>query len=130
MISGAGLSVVRQARAQLRPRTGPTPVASLSALVRLLSSLAVLEQRDGKLNHGSLGAVTAAKKLGGSITGFLAGGNIKVVAEEAAKVDGIEKIIALDNAAYDKASSRISELIIYVLTDKSGTAGKLRPVTS
>ena len=130
MISGAGLSVVRQARAHLRTRTGPTSVASLSALVRLLSSLAVLEQRDGKLNHGSLGAVTAAKKLGGSITGFLAGGNIKVVAEEAAKVDGIEKIIAVDNAAYDKASSRISELIIYVLTDKSGTAGKLRPVTS
>jgi electron transfer flavoprotein alpha subunit len=93
---------LRQARTQLRQKTGPTPVASLSALARLLSSLAVLEQRDGKLNHGSLGAVTAAQKLGGSITGFVAGGNIKAVAEEAAKVNGIEKIIAIDNAAYDK----------------------------
>jgi electron transfer flavoprotein alpha subunit len=104
MISRAGLSVARQVRPQLRTKPGPTPVASLSALARLLSSLAVLEQRDGKLNHGSLGAVTAAKKLGGSITGFVAGGNIKAVAEEAAKVNGIEKIIAVDNAAYDKAS--------------------------
>jgi electron transfer flavoprotein alpha subunit len=54
------------------------------------------------LNHGSLGAITAAQKLGGSITGFVAGSNIKAVAEEAAKVNGIEKIIAVDNAAYDK----------------------------
>jgi electron transfer flavoprotein alpha subunit len=103
MISRAGISVARQVRPQLRTKPGPTPVASLSALTRL-SSLAVLEQRDGKLNHGSLGAVTAAKKLGGSITGFVAGGSIKAVAEEAAKVNGIEKIIAVDNAAYDKAS--------------------------
>lgn len=102
MISKAGHSILRQARTQLRPTSGPTPVASLSALARLLSSLAVLEQRDGKLNHGSLGAVTAAQKLGGSITGFVAGSNIKGVAEEAAKVAGIEKVIAVDNGAYDK----------------------------
>ncbi len=102
MISRFGVSVVRQVRTQLITRAGPTPVNSLSALARLLSSLAVLEQKDGKLNHGSLGAVTAAKKLGGSITGFVAGGNIKGVAEEAAKVSGIEKVISVDNAAYDK----------------------------
>ena len=102
MISKVGHSILLQVRTQLRPRTAPTPVASLSALARLLSSLAVLEQRDGKLNHGSLGAVTAAQKLGGSITGFVAGSNIKGVAEEAAKVKGIEKVIAVDNGAYDK----------------------------
>lgn len=102
MIPRVSHSVLRQTRTQLRSKAGPTPIASLSALARLLSSLAVLEQRDGKLNHGSLGAVTAAKRLGGSITGFIAGSNIKAVAEEAAKVAGIEKIIAVDNGAYDK----------------------------
>jgi electron transfer flavoprotein alpha subunit len=66
--------------------------------------LAVLEQRDGKLNIGSLSAITAAQKLGGSITAFVAGGNIKSVAEEAAKVGGIEKVISVDNAAYEKVS--------------------------
>ncbi|KAF0319089.1 putative electron transfer flavoprotein subunit alpha [Colletotrichum sp. SAR11_59] len=68
----------------------------------LLSTLALLEQRDGQLNHGSLSAITAAKKLGGPIHGFVAGSNIKGVAEEAAKVEGVKKIIAVDNSAYDK----------------------------
>jgi len=107
MLPRVGHSVLRQARTQLKQKASPTPVASLSALARLLSSLAVLEQKDGKLNHGSLGAVTAAQKLGGSIIGFVAGGNIKAVAEEAAKVKGFEKILAVDNAAYDKVLSLI-----------------------
>ena len=104
MISRAGSSVARHVWTQLESRSGPKFVASPSALARLLSSLAVLEQRDGKLNHGSLGAVAAAKKLGGPITGFVAGSNIKGVAEEAAKVSGVQKIITVDNAAYDKVS--------------------------
>jgi len=54
------------------------------------------------LNHGSLSAITAAEKLGGPIHGFVAGSNIESVAEEAAKVDGVEKIIAVENGAYDK----------------------------
>ncbi|KAI5868620.1 electron transfer flavoprotein, alpha subunit [Durotheca rogersii] len=86
------------------PRSAPvfsTPY-SPAAFRRLLSSLAVLEQRDGKLNLGSLSAVTAAKKLGGSVHAFVAGGSIKPVAEEAAKAEGVEKIIAVENAAYEK----------------------------
>lgn len=71
-------------------------------LARLLSSLAVLEQKDGELLTSSLGAVTAAQKLGGSITGFLAGSNIKNAAEKASRVQGVEKIITVDNVAYDK----------------------------
>ncbi|EPE31085.1 Adenine nucleotide alpha hydrolases-like protein [Glarea lozoyensis ATCC 20868] len=102
MIPRIGNSVLRSARSQLKSHSGPTYVASLSAFSRLLSSLAVLEQKDGKLLQGALGSVTAAQKLGGSITGFIAGSNIKAVAEEAAKVKGIEKIIAVDNASYDK----------------------------
>ncbi|GAW12155.1 hypothetical protein ANO14919_015130 [Xylariales sp. No.14919] len=75
---------------------------SRSAFQRLLSSLAILEQREGKLNHGSLSAITAARSIGGSIHGFVAGSNVKPVAEEAAKVEGVEKIIAVDNVAYEK----------------------------
>ncbi|KAK3688414.1 hypothetical protein B0T22DRAFT_152957 [Podospora appendiculata] len=76
--------------------------SSPAALRRLLSALAVLEQRDGQLNTGSLSAITAAKKLGGSVHAFLAGSNIQAVAAEAAKVDGVDKVIAVDNGAYDK----------------------------
>lgn len=73
-----------------------------SALVRSLSSLAVLEQREGKLQTASLSAVTAAQKLGGPITGFVAGSQVRSVAEEAARIKGIEKIIMVDNGMYDK----------------------------
>ena len=89
-------------RPQIFSRCSRTTLCQQSALARLLSSLAVLEQRDGQLNHASLSAVTAAQKIGGSITGIVAGSSIKPVAEAAAKVKGIEKIIMVDSAAYDK----------------------------
>ncbi|KAL8941574.1 MAG: hypothetical protein Q9216_002164 [Gyalolechia sp. 2 TL-2023] len=72
------------------------------AVLRLLSSLAVLEQRDGKLEQSSLSAVTAAQKIGGSVVGLVAGSGIRVVAEEASKVKGLERIIMIENGAYDK----------------------------
>jgi len=49
-----------------------------------------------------LAAVTAAQKLGGPITAFVAGGGVKSLAEQVAKVKGVEKVIYVDNAAYDK----------------------------
>ena len=73
-----------------------------SAFVRIQSSLAVLEQREGKLQTASLSAVTAAQRLGGPITGFVAGSRVRSVAEEAAKIKGIEKIIMVENGIYDK----------------------------
>ena len=101
MALGSQASILRQAQLHLHPFTSFRR-HQLSAFARLLSSLAVLEQREGKLNHASLSAVTAAQKLGGSITGFIAGSGAKSVAEEAAKVKGIEKIIVIENGAYDK----------------------------
>ena len=65
-------------------------------------TLAVLEQQDGKLNGGSLCAVTAGKSLGGSGTGFIAGSNTKTVAQQAAKGNGMDKMVMLVNGAYDK----------------------------
>lgn len=104
MNSCIGSSILRQTRIRLRPSRGSiTSTASFtSSFTRLLSSLAVLEQKDGNLNPNSSGAVTAAQKLGGPITGFIAGGNIKPLAEAASKIRGIDKIIAVENPAYDK----------------------------
>ena len=98
-------SALRQIRRQINSTRAFSPTQQ-SLYARLLSSLAILEQRDGKLNHASLSAVTAAQKLGGSITAFVAGSNIQSVAEEAAKVDGIEKVVMVDNGAYDKVRMR------------------------
>lgn len=91
-------------RGRLAQATAITPSAFFNpaALQRLASTLAILEQREGKLNHGSLSAITAAKKIGGPVHGFVAGSSIKGVADEAATADGVEKIVSVDNGAYDK----------------------------
>ena len=101
MFSIARNSALRQASTCSRPLRSLS-LAQQTLLSRLLSTLAVLEQKDGKLLNGSLSAVTAAQKLGGSITGFVAGSEVKAVAEEAAKVKGIDKIVMVENEAYDK----------------------------
>ena len=95
MLSACSRTVWSQSRTRVRP-------ASISSLARLLSSLAILEHREGKLQNASLGAVTAASKLGGSITGFIAGSGIKGVAEQAVKVEGLDKVVMVENGAYDK----------------------------
>ncbi|KAJ9666833.1 Electron transfer flavoprotein alpha-subunit [Coniosporium apollinis] len=101
MFSTARHTALRHARSQLRIARPPT-APQLSALARLLSTLAILEHREGKLNVSSLASVSAAQKLGEPVTGFVAGSNAKAVAEEAAKVEGIDKIIYVENGAYDK----------------------------
>ena len=98
MLFATRASVLRQAQCYLRSSTRQ----KRSTFARLLGSLAVLEQREGKLQHGSLCAVTAAQKLGGSVTGFVAGSGVRGVAEEAAKVKGIDKVIMIENGSYDK----------------------------
>lgn len=90
-----------------------------SAKACMLSTLAILEQRDGQLSHGSLSAFTAAKKLGGSVHGFIAGESVSTAAQEAAKVDGVEKVIAVDNLAYEKVGAAIRTQAMRVLFDES-----------
>lgn len=104
MISIARPSVLRAARSQLYPSRA-VHETRFSAFARLLSTLAVLEQRNGKLQPSSLSAIAAAQKLGGSITGFVAGSGVKATAAaEAAKIKGLEKVVAVENDAYEKVS--------------------------
>lgn len=69
---------------------------------RLLSTLAVLEHKRGKVLPQSLPVITAATKLGGDVTAFLAGTDAKSVAEQVAKLNGITKVVTVSNGAYDK----------------------------
>lgn len=101
MLPIARHSVLRAARSQ----TIPTRALNQSALARLLSTLAVLEQRDGKLQSSSLSAIAAAQKLGGPVTAFLAGTGVKgTSAAEAAKIKGLDKVVTVENDAYEKVS--------------------------
>ena len=104
MLSTTRSSLVRTARTHLL-QSRHTTLPQSSAFTRFASTLALLEQKDGKLNPSSLSAITAGTKLGGSITAFIAGSGVKAIADEAAKAKGVEKIIYVDNAAYDKVST-------------------------
>ncbi|KAL8660639.1 MAG: hypothetical protein Q9202_006343 [Teloschistes flavicans] len=86
----------------LRLATQPKHVTLSITANRLLSSLTVLEHKNGKLEQSSLSTVTAAQKIGGSIVGFVAGTGMKMVAEEASKIKGLDKIVMVENSAYDK----------------------------
>ncbi|KAG5999953.1 hypothetical protein E4U21_006095 [Claviceps maximensis] len=79
---------------------------------RLLSTLAILEQRDGQLVQGSLNTFTAAKKIGGTIHGFIAGSNVSAASEEAAKVDGVDQIIKVENETYEKGLPEAFALLL------------------
>ena len=109
MLPLARSCALRTARSQFNRTPATSPLLS-SNLAHFLSTLALLEQRDGKLNTSSLGAITAAQKLGGSIHSFVAGP--KSVAEEAAKVKGVEKVLMVDNSAYDKVRNTSSRNIL------------------
>ncbi|KAL1972732.1 hypothetical protein VTN31DRAFT_7146 [Thermomyces dupontii] len=103
MASIATPSVLRAARTRLYPSARSIFDSRLSAYQRLLSTLAVLEQRGGKLQPSSLAIIAAAQKLGGPVTGFVAGASVKgSAAAEAAKIKGLEKVIAVDNEAYER----------------------------
>lgn len=104
MLFVSRVSVLRQAECYLRPQR-TSYGKQQSAFARLLSSLAILEQREGRLDNASLSAVTAAQTLGGSIAGFIAGSGAKSIAAEAAKVKALNKVIMVDNASYDKVSA-------------------------
>lgn len=96
-------SLLRQAHTCLRQHQSiPRPISRNAALRRFASTLAILEQREGKLNMSSLASISAAQKLGGSIHGFLAGSSVKAVADEASRVDGLEKVVFVENSDYDR----------------------------
>ena len=79
---------------------------------RFLSSIAVLERRGDQLQSSCLSAITAAQKVGGPVTGVIAGSNVKVVAAAAARVKGLDKVLVIENGDYDKVGD--TSLCFYV----------------
>ncbi len=65
-----------------------------------MSILILAEHDNDSLNAATLAVVTAAKKIGGAIDLLVAGSRCGAVAEQAAKIDGISKVLMADNDAY------------------------------
>ncbi|XP_035901153.1 electron transfer flavoprotein subunit alpha, mitochondrial [Anopheles stephensi] len=67
---------------------------------RFQSTLVVAEHNNETLNPITANAVTAAKKLGGDVTVLVAGTKVGPVADAAAKLDGVKKVLVAEGDAY------------------------------
>ncbi|MFJ4066729.1 electron transfer flavoprotein subunit alpha/FixB family protein [Pseudomonas sp. NPDC089996] len=65
-----------------------------------MTILVVAEHENGAVAPATLNTVAAAAKIGGDIHVLVAGANVGGVAEAAAKIAGVAKVLVADNAAY------------------------------
>ena len=76
-------------------------------------SILVIAEHDNKaLNGATLNVVAAAQKIGGDITVLVAGSGAQAVADEAAKVAGVSKVLLADDAAYaNQLAENVAKLV-------------------
>ncbi|MFH1803784.1 MAG: FAD-binding protein [Pseudomonadota bacterium] len=65
-----------------------------------MSILVIAEHDNTELKGATLNTVAAAQKIGGDITVLVAGENCSAIADAAAKIAGVAKVLVADNAAY------------------------------
>ncbi|HVJ33692.1 MAG TPA: FAD-binding protein [Terriglobia bacterium] len=82
-----------------------------------MSILVIAEHDNAKLNAATLHAVTAAQKIGGELHVLVAGTNAGAVADEAAKIGGVAKVLLADDAAY---GNRLAENLAKLLVGLAG----------
>lgn len=65
-----------------------------------MSILVIAEHNNSSLNAATLNTISAAQAIGGDIDILVAGADCGAVAEAAAQVPGVRKVLVADNAAY------------------------------
>jgi electron transfer flavoprotein alpha subunit len=83
-----------------------------------MSILVVADHDNESLNAATRVAVAAAGEIGGDVHVLVAGENCRGVADEAAKVDGVAKVLLADNAAYGHSlAENLAALVAEVAAD-------------
>lgn len=84
-------------------------------------SILVIAEHDNKaLKPATLNTVSAASQLGGDVHILVAGTNCAAVADEAAKIGGVTKIIKADNAALEHGlAENVASIIKDIATEYS-----------
>ncbi|OUR62721.1 electron transfer flavoprotein subunit alpha [Colwellia sp. 39_35_sub15_T18] len=83
-----------------------------------MSILVFAEHDNSTLKAETLKTVAAAQAIGGDITILVAGSNCQSVADAAAKVNGVSKVLIADNAAYEhQLAENISLLVTELASD-------------
>ncbi len=79
-----------------------------------MSVLVIAEHNNQALNPATFNTITAATKLGGDVEVLVAGHNCKAVADEAASIADVAKVIHADDAAYAHAlAENMGDLIAH-----------------
>lgn len=95
---------------------------SRTLISRHASTLVVAEHDNTNLSASSLSAITAAKAIGGDITMLVMGQGVDGVAANAAKVEGVSKILTADHENLkDRVAEDISAMVQDVVTKGSYT---------
>ena len=81
-----------------------------------MTTLFFIEHANGKINNQSLKAITSTKDFGGEVHGLVAGANIDEVVQEAAKIEGLSKLIHVDDEDFNNI---LAEKITFVIFDIS-----------
>src|SRR5690606_2249269 len=85
-----------------------------------MAILVYAEHDNASLNAATLNVVAAAKAIGGDITILVAGSGCAAVADQAAKVAGVSKVLLADNAAYkNQLAENIAALVAEIAKDYS-----------
>ncbi|MCU4414303.1 FAD-binding protein [Acinetobacter sp. WU_MDCI_Axc73] len=83
-----------------------------------MSILVIAEHNNQALNGATLNVVAAAQKIGGDIAVLVAGSGAQVVADAAAKVAGVSKVLLADNALYaNQLAENVAKLIADVVKE-------------
>jgi electron transfer flavoprotein alpha subunit len=77
-----------------------------------MSILVFAEHDNSALKADTLKTVAAAQAIGGDIHILVAGSNCQSIAEEAAKVNGVSKVLVADNAAYEHQQAENISLLV------------------
>ena len=85
-----------------------------------MTSLVVAEHDNAELKGATLNAVAAAKELPGEVHLLVAGDNCDAVADAAAKVEGVDKVLVAKAAAYANAiAENVAPLVVKLAADYS-----------
>ncbi|MDN6877048.1 FAD-binding protein, partial [Pseudomonas citronellolis] len=80
-----------------------------------MAILVIAEHNNGVLGAATLNTVAAAQKIGGDVAVLVAGQNVGAVAEAAAKVAGVSRVLVADDAAYaHQLPENIAPLVVSI----------------
>ncbi|PNK60142.1 electron transfer flavoprotein subunit alpha/FixB family protein [Psychrobacter sp. FDAARGOS_221] len=82
-----------------------------------MAILVYAEHDNAELKKATLNTVTAASQMGGDVHILVAGSGCQPVAEQAAKVAGVSKVICVDDAAYEY---QLAENVSLLVKDLAG----------